>query len=540
MTTLFLILIAFVILTCIWLNNVSSRIGVPTLLAFLLLGLVFSNNAISPISFHNQVFAKEACTVALIFIMFYGGFGTRWESARPVIRESVLLASVGVILTAGLVGVFCHYVLHWGWIESFLLGSVISSTDAASVFSILRAKKLGLKNNTAPMLEVESGSNDPCAYMLTAIMLSLMNGSASAGHIAWIIVAQILFGLACGFGIAKLATMALDRIRFQGSGFDSLFIFAVAIASYAIPDLIGGNGYLSTYIVGIILGNHEFKNKKNLVHFFDGITGLMQVLIFFLLGFLATPSMLPKSILPALDIFLFLTLIARPASVVALLTPFRKYPFRQQMLISFVGLRGAASIVFAIVASAGIESLQHDFFNIVFCLVLISISVQGSLIPTVAKRLKMIDTKNDVMKTFNDYNENSEMQFGRIDISADSTWNGRAIRDIDIPKSALIVMIVRGKERILPRGHTVLMEGDQVITIMKHFEDNHTHLVEKTVKPSSRRVGHKLSEFAGNGLVVMIQRGEESIIPNGDTILYAGDRLILFDMTRTGENVRNG
>ena len=289
-----------------------------------------------------------------------------------------------------------------------------------------------------------------------------------------------------------------------------------------------------------IHGNHEFKNKKNLVHFFDGITGLMQVLIFFLLGFLATPSMLPKSILPALDIFLFLTLIARPASVVAILTPFRKYPFRQQMLISFVGLRGAASIVFAIVASAGIESLQHDFFNIVFCLVLISISVQGSLIPTVAKRLKMIDTKNDVMKTFNDYNENSEMQFGRIDISADSTWNGRAIRDIDIPKSALIVMIVRGKERILPRGHTVLMEGDQVITIMKHFEDNYTHLVEKTVKPDSRRVGHKLSEFAGNGLIVMIQRGEESIIPNGDTILYAGDRLILFDMTRTGENVRNG
>ena len=266
----------------------------------------------------------------------------------------------------------------------------------------------------------------------------------------------------------------------------------------------------------------------------------MQVLIFFLLGFLATPSMLPKSILPALDIFLFLTLIARPASVVAILTPFRKYPFRQQMLISFVGLRGAASIVFAIVASAGIESLQHDFFNIVFCLVLISISVQGSLIPTVAKCLKMIDTKNDVMKTFNDYNENSEMQFGRIDISADSTWNGRAIRDIDIPKSALIVMIVRGKERILPRGHTVLMEGDQVITIMKHFEDNYTHLVEKTVKPDSRRVGHKLSEFAGNGLIVMIQRGEESIIPNGDTILYAGDRLILFDMTRTGENVRNG
>ncbi len=540
MTTLFLILIAFVILTCIGLNNVSSRIGVPTLLAFLLLGLVFSNNAISPITFHNQEFAKEACTVALIFIMFYGGFGTRWESAKPVIRESILLASVGVILTAGLVGVFCHYVLRWGWIESLLLGSVISSTDAASVFSILRAKKLGLKNNTAPMLEVESGSNDPCSYMLTAIMLSVMNGTASTGHIVWSVIAQIAFGLAGGFGIAKLATMALDQIHFRGSGFDSLFIFAVAIASYALPDLVGGNGYLSTYIVGIILGNHEFKNKKNLVHFFDGITGLMQVLIFFLLGFLASPSNLPKSILPAIAIFLFLTFLARPAAVVSILAPFRKYPFRQQLLISFVGLRGAASIVFAIMASAGIEFLQHDFFNIVFCLVLISILIQGSLIPTVAKGLRMIDTKNDVMKTFNDYNENSEMQFGRIDISSDSIWNGKTIKDIDIPKGMLIVMVKRGKDRILPRGHTVLQEGDQVISIMKHFEDDNTHLVEKTVKKDSRRVGHKLSEYAGNGLVVMIQRGEESIIPNGDTILYAGDRLILFDMTRTGENVLNG
>ena len=540
MTTLFLILIAFVILTCIGLNNVSSRIGVPTLLAFLLLGLVFSNNAISPITFHNQEFAKEACTVALIFIMFYGGFGTRWESAKPVIRESILLASVGVILTAGLVGVFCHYVLRWGWIESLLLGSVISSTDAASVFSILRAKKLGLKNNTAPMLEVESGSNDPCSYMLTAIMLSVMNGTASTGHIVWSVIAQIAFGLAGGFGIAKLATMALDQIHFRGSGFDSLFIFAVAIASYALPDLVGGNGYLSTYIVGIILGNHEFKNKKNLVHFFDGITGLMQVLIFFLLGFLASPSNLPKSILPAIAIFLFLTFLARPAAVVSILAPFRKYPFRQQLLISFVGLRGAASIVFAIMASAGIEFLQHDFFNIVFCLVLISILIQGSLIPTVAKGLRMIDTKNDVMKTFNDYNENSEMQFGRIDISSDSIWNGKTIKDIDIPKGMLIVMVKRGKDRILPRGHTVLQEGDQVISIMKHFEDDNTHLVEKTVKKNSRRVGHKLSEYAGNGLVVMIQRGEESIIPNGDTILYAGDRLILFDMTRTGENVLNG
>lgn len=164
MTTLFLVLIVVVIITCIWLNNVSARIGVPTLLAFIMLGIVFGNVGAIPVRLDDHSFAKDLCTVALIFIMFYGGFGTRWEAVKPVVRESVLPASVGVIVTAGLTGLFCHFALRWGWVESFLLGAVVSSTDAASVFSILRSKKLGLKNNTAPMLEMESGSNDPCAY----------------------------------------------------------------------------------------------------------------------------------------------------------------------------------------------------------------------------------------------------------------------------------------------------------------------------------------------------------------------------------------
>ena len=164
-----------------------------------------------------------------------------------------LLASVGVIVTAGLTGLFCHYALQWGWAESLMLGAVVSSTDAASVFSILRAKKLGLKNNTAPMLEMESGSNDPCAYMLTAVMISVMNHTASGSSTAWMLFAQIAFGAGLGFGIAKAASWALQRVKFTTDGFDTLFIFAVAIASYAIPDLLGGNGYLSAYIVGIIL-----------------------------------------------------------------------------------------------------------------------------------------------------------------------------------------------------------------------------------------------------------------------------------------------
>ena len=527
MTAFFLILIAVVILTSIWLNTISSRIGMPALLAFMLLGMLFANNGLWPIRFDNYDMAKETCTVALIFIMFYGGFGTRWEAVKPVVRESVLLASLGVVLTAGLTGLFCHFVLHWEWLESLLLGSVMGSTDAASVFSILRSKRLGLKNNTAPMLEMESGSNDPAAYMCTAILLSIMNGSATGGGIVWSIFAQLAFGAGCGVGVAWLAARVFRRISFPTDGFDSLFIFATAIAAYALPTLIGGNGYLSAYLVGIILGNEEFKDKRDLVNFFDGITGLMQMLIFFLLGLLARPTLMHRAILPALAVFAFMLLVARPVAVFSILSPFRKYPFRQQALISFVGLRGAASIVFAIMAMVDPAFLQNDIFNIVFVVVLLSIALQGSLIPWVSRKLDMVDPKANVMKTFNDYSDEANLNFGRIAITPGSSWSGKAIKDLDLPDNVLIVLVLRGDRRIQPEGGTHLLPGDEVITLTRSYADETLSLYEKTIKPDSRRVGQPLSEYPGAGLIVLVRRNGENIIPSGNTILRAGDRIVI-------------
>lgn len=527
MTSLFLILIVVVILTCIWLNNVSARIGVPTLLAFIVLGIVFGNVGAIPVYLDNHNFAKDVCSVALIFILFYGGFGTRWEAVKPVMRESVLLASLGVVVTAGLTGLFCHFALGWAWAESFLVGAVVSSTDAASVFSILRGKKLGLKNNTAPMLEMESGSNDPAAYMLTVIMISVVNGTSTGWSLAWMVVAQLLFGAGLGWGIAKLASLALRRMHFSTDGFDTLFIFAVAIAAYAIPNVLGGNGYLSAYIVGMMLGNEDFKGKKSLVGFFDGVTGLMQVLIFFLLGLLARPAMLHRAILPALAISVFMLLIARPAAVFGILTPFRKYSARQQGLISFVGLRGAASIVFAIMAFTGVGNLNHDLFSIVFCIVLISISLQGSLIPYVARKLDMLDAGDNVMRTFNDYSEATEMQFSEIDIVAGGAWDGRRVIDLGIPRNVLLALVLRDGKRILPRGKTVLQAGDKVIVVTKTYEDSSTYLTEITVKTGSHYDGHPVREFAGEGLFLLIHRGEKEIIPRGDTVMKEGDRVVI-------------
>lgn len=528
---LFVSFIAIIIIICILLNTASNKIGMPVLLAFIVLGIFFGNNGLIPIKFEDYSFAEEVSTVALIFIMFYGGFGTRWQAAKSAAVPAGLLASLGVILTAGLTGLFCHFVLGWGWVEGFLMGSVISSTDAASVFSILRSRKLGLKNNTAPLLEIESGSNDPFSYMLTCIMLTLLDGSVSGGQLAWMIFAQLAFGAGFGVLIAKLSIFAYRKINFSTSGFDSLFIFAIALASYGLPSLVGGNGYLSAYIVGIILGNAEIQGKKNLVNFFDGVTGLMQVVIFFMLGLLARPAMMHKVILPALGIFIFMLVIARPITVSGILAPFRKYPFKQQLCVSFGGLRGASSIVFAIMATvSGGSTISNDILNVVFCIVLLSISIQGFALPIVSKKLDMIDEDADVMKTFNDFSEETDLHFSQILINDGNPWLDCMVKDIVIPKNILFCMIIHPDgSSIVPNGQTVLRKGDTVIMCTQAFRSEQAiKLIEREIIQDGPWDGKPLRECSsGREQIVMIRRQGKNIIPNGNTIVKAGDTLFI-------------
>ncbi len=280
----YLLIVTIVIFACVFLSRVSNRLGIPTLLFFILLGMVFGSDGILKIPFDNYAFAEQTCSIALIFIMFYGGFGTNWNQAKSVAVKSILLSTVGVVVTSGLTGAFCHFALQIDWTESLLIGALVGSTDAASVFSILRSKKLNLKYNTASLLEVESGSNDPCAYMLTATFIAIEQGQASAGQISLLIIKQIVFGLLFGALIAAVTIWLLGKVKFTVAGFDTIFVVGIALLSYTLPSLIGGNGFLSAYIVGIVLGNTQIPNKRNLVNFFDGLTGLMQMLIFFLLG----------------------------------------------------------------------------------------------------------------------------------------------------------------------------------------------------------------------------------------------------------------
>ena len=527
--TSYILLVAAVILLCLSLNKMSNKLGIPMLLAYILLGMMFGTDGILKIPFDNFTIAEQICTVSLIFIMFYGGFGTNWKQAKPVAGKAVLLSTVGVILTAVTTGAFCHFILRMDFWESMLIGSVISSTDAASVFSILRSKRLNLKNNTASMLEVESGSNDPCSYMLTVIILTIMSGELSGFSLVVMIFSQITFGILVGVVVALAAAFILKKVNFATDGFDTIFVFSMALVSYAGASMINGNGYLAAYIAGIILGNTPLHHKKSLVHFFDGITGLMQMLIFFLLGLLAYPSQLPKILPIALAIAVFLTFVARPASVFAILMPFR-CPVKQQLLVSWAGLRGAASIVFAIMATVSPAYTKNDLFHIVIFIVLFSISIQGTLLGLVAKKLDMIDENGNVMKTFSDYSDEMPVEFVKISIKAGHPWENRKIKDLTSLPGLLLVLILRGEERIIPNGNTVVLAGDKIVLSALSPEENlGICLTEIPIEKDSKWIGKPLSriKLGEEKLVLVLKRNEKVVIPNGNTVIRENDVLVI-------------
>ena len=527
---IFLLLGAMVILFCIIGNKISTRIGIPMLLFFIVLGMIFGSDGLLKIAFSDYAIAEQICSAALIFIMFYGGFGTKWSEAKPVAAKSILLSTIGVVITAALTGFFCFFILHMDLLEGFLVGAVLSSTDAASVFSILRSQKLNLKYGTASMLEIESGSNDPCSYMMTVLLLTAMTGQVSTGQIFYSIFSQLVYGIAFGIIIALLAGWILRTFSFATEGFDSIFVVAIALISYAVPTLIGGNGYLSAYLAGILLGNQELPNKKSLVNFFDAFNGMMQMLIFFLLGLLVFPTQLPKVFLPALFIALFLTVIARPIAVWLLLTPF-KAPLHQQAVISFAGLRGAASIVFAIMATVSPAYGKEELFHIVFCVVLISILFQGALLPKVSKLFHMIDNNENVLKTFNDYSDETNIQFIQLILEKEHPWINHCIKEISLVPGTLIAVIVRNSQTIVPKGDTVLLEGDLVVIGAEEYEQKEEiHLTEIVLTKDHKWNYQCVSDIdlSRDTIIVMIKRKKKDFVPDGTTVLQPEDVIVLY------------
>lgn len=526
-----ILLCACVLLSCVIANRFSNKLGMPALLLFMALGMLFGSDGIFKISFDNYHVAKEICNIALIFIMFYGGFGTKWKVAKPVAVKSVLLSTIGVLITAFLTSVFCHYILKFTLLDSFLIGAVISSTDAASVFSILRSKHLSLKYGTASMLELESGSNDPIAFMMMMIIISFIKGTSSVSGTIYMLFSQIVFGVLIGVGVAVAGIFALRRLKIVTDGLETIFMTALVLVSYALSESIEGNGYLSVYLTGIILGNSKINNKIILVHFFDGITALAQILIFFLLGLLSFPHEMPASIIPAVSIAVFLTFIARPIAVSSILLPF-KASIKQCMLVSWSGLRGAASIVFAIMAIASDIDIECDLYHIVFLISLLSVAFQGSLLPAMAKKLDMIDEKNDVRKTFNDYQEDSEITLMKVFVPEGHSWANKTIESAGIPSDSLALIIKRNGTNIVPKGDTMIKPNDSIIlSIPKYNFKDEINLREVKIDKENSWCDKAIEDIhlPDDILITLIKREGESIIPRGNTVIMEGDTVVLYN-----------
>ena len=529
-----MIICALVLLMCITSTKILYKFGVPILLIFMVLGMLFGSDGLVGIYFNDYQLASKVSTIALIFIMFYGGFGTNWGMAKPVAVQSVFMSTLGVVFTAILTGLFCFFAFKTTLLEGLLIGSIVGSTDAASVFAILRSQRLNLKGSIASMLELESGSNDPCAYMLTVIILGLMAGGGY-GNIIPMILKQVIVGVIASVVLAKLSIYLLRHAKFEIEGFYPIFVTAIAVLAYSLSEYFSGNGYLSVYITGIIIGNSKIPHKKSIFQFFDGISWIMQIMLFFLLGLLAFPSKIPSVMIKGISISIFMIFVARPVAIFSILYWF-KTPIKEEVFISWVGIRGAASLVFAIFAETYGVSINNDIFHIIFFIALFSVAVQGTVIPILAKKLDLIDNEESVLKTFNDYKEDKSTRLIEFTIDEHNIMANKTIMDANIPEDILVVMIKRNGDVFVPNGSTEILPGDILVLSgnkLKHFneynEDKSTTLTEVSVEEKSGLINKSIkdADIPDDVLIVMIKRKGEVLVPNGNTIINSGDILVI-------------
>ncbi|MFA6867552.1 MAG: potassium/proton antiporter [Clostridia bacterium] len=376
-------------------GKTSYRFGVPTLLLFLAIGMLAGSEGIGGINFDNPNIAQFIGIVSLNFILFSGGLDTNWKTVKPILKQGLMLSTVGVFLTAISLGTFVWLITDFTIYESMLLGSIVSSTDAAAVFSILRSKSLTLKTNLRPTLELESGSNDPMAYVLTLAFLNLViHQDQSIGSIIPLFLRQMILGGVAGFGFGLLSKFIINRIKLGFEGLYPILVIALMFITFSLTDLVGGNGFLAIYICAVYLGNQALSHKKSILRMYDGLAWLMQIVLFLTLGLLVFPSRVIPFIGIGLLISIFLILVARPLSVFISLI-FFKMKLSRRFYISWVGLRGAVPIVFATYPLlAGIEKADM-IFNIVFFISVTSVLIQGTTLSILAKWLHVLLPEKD-------------------------------------------------------------------------------------------------------------------------------------------------
>ncbi len=459
--------VALLLLLSIVASKASGRLGVPALVIFMIIGMLSGSEGPGKIYFDNFAQAQSLGVLALALILFAGGLDTQWKEVRPVLGQSLILSTLGVLMTAGLVGWFASTALGISLLEGLLLGSIVSSTDAAAVFSVMRSRSVSLKGNLKPLLELESGSNDPMAVFLTVGIIGLL--SKPGGTMLDLIPAffmQMSIGAVAGYLLGRLAILLINKINLEYEGLYPVLTLAYVLFGYAATTLIGGNGFLAVYIVGLVMANYAFIHKRSIVRFHDGLAWLMQIAMFVALGLLVFPSQLLPVLGAGLMVSVFLMFVARPVSVFVL-SHFTKMTVPEKAMVSWVGLRGSVPIILATFPLlAGIPN-AHTIFNLVFFIVMTSVILQGTSIPIVSKWLGVYKPLEEKVAYPLEFNPMGDLKSDLVEIAVAPTSMavGKPIVALGIPAGALIVMLRRNQDFIVPNGATVLQAGDTMLML---------------------------------------------------------------------------
>lgn len=465
---LILVSVASLLLLSVFASKVSDRFGIPALLLFLALGMLAGSDGPGGIYFDDAALSQFIGIVALNLILFAGGLETDWTDIRPVLKEGVILSSLGVLLTALIVGLIAQVLLGFTLLQGLLLGAIVSSTDAAAVFSILRSKNLGLKGKLRPLLELESGSNDPMAVFLTVGLIQLLTQpDFRFNNLAVSFFLQIVVGIAMGFIFGKVIVFLANRLHLGFEGLYPVLTLSVMFLAYSLTSAAYGNGFLAVYLAGIVAGHQDFVHRRSLIRFHNGMAWLMQIAMFLTLGLLVFPSRLVPIIGTGLLVAAALIFLARPLSVFLSLAFSRRFDLREKAFISWVGLRGAVPIILATFPLLARLPEADSIFNIVFFVVLTSALLQGASLPYVAKWLK-VDAPIENKPIYPiEYTPVSgfKNELKELPIPPNSPFAGKTIVELGLPPEFLIVLIARKNEFIMPSGGIELQEGDTLIVL---------------------------------------------------------------------------
>lgn len=458
----------------ILISKTGYRFGIPTLLLFLLVGMFFGSDGLG-LQFNQVSEAQFIGMIALSIILFTGGMDTKLKDIKPIMAQGVLLSTVGVLMTTLLTGLFIYGVsslsittISLPLITCILLAATMSSTDSASVFNLLRSQKMHLKENLRPMLELESGSNDPMAYMLTIALIQVISSGStfSISSLTFDILVQFAVGGIIGFLLGKFSVWLINRINLSNGSLYPILLLSLIFITFIITDKLKGNGYLAVYIAGVVVGNQRLAFRKETDTFMNGLTWLVQIVMFLTLGLLVNPSEMLAIAPVALLIGLFMIFIARPISVFACLLPFRNISLHARTFVSWVGLRGAVPIIFATYPVVAEIPGADQIFNIVFFITLVSLIFQGM---TIAKVARMLHLDLPEEKTGNEFGielpEEIDSQLMDQTLTADMLENGNRLMDMNIPKGTLVMIIKRGDRFIVPNGQLELQVGDKLLYI---------------------------------------------------------------------------